>query len=221
MKITIDKNIVFTVTPEGYEALDEKGNIDLFKEFIKKKFKENYCIATETSDKEGSPVKPHFHIWFQDINCQKDTIRTQLIKQFNELKRVGQNGSNKMSSISYLKEDIQFYYLFKNYETSDYDTNMLLNESLKKKYKDIYLKLLELKNLGDNARFYRYCTQHISPQKITDIKILITKYIEYSVSTNKKRINYFDCQNNINYVLSRENPETLITDWSQRMFPTI
>jgi len=211
-----DKNVTFTITPEGYESLKEKENLTTFSTFIKNHFKGNYIICKETRDKGGNPVKPHFHIWLQDIDCKKDTLRTQMIKEMNELKRVGQNGSNKMSSIQYLKNEIQFYYLFKNYETSEYETNMLLNETIKKKYKENYLKIKHLDDLGDNAKFYRYCLDNI-PMKLKDHKSLITAYIEYSVSINKKRINYFDCQNNVNYIFARESPETLIEEWTQKM----
>ena len=216
MNTASNKNVVFTITPEGYTELENKNHLEEFKEYVKNHFKGNYVICKETMDKGGTPVKPHFHIWLQDIDCKKDSFRTQLIKQFNELKRVGQNGSNKMSSISYLKEEIQFYYLFKNFETSEYTTNIILSDSLKKKYKENYLKIKQLEDLGENAKFYRYCIENL-PQKLTNIKSLITAYLEYSVSINKKRINFFDCQTNINYILSRENPQSLIDEWTQRM----
>ena len=209
-------NIRLDITAAGYALLIKNNKFDILHTYIKQHFKGGYLICLEVSDKQQKKVKPHLHIWINDINIKKNTFRDQLIKKIPCLKRVGQNGANPMSQIRIMNEPIQFYYLLKNFETSKYYSNFMLNNKIKKDLKDKYLKLSYLDSLGESGRFYRYCQTHLHDIHHNNPDKLIAAYLDYCVINNKKRINYFDCTNNINYILARTSPDTLITSWVSR-----
>lgn len=213
--ITTKTNIRFDVTAAGYALLIKNNMFDIFHNYIKTHFKGGYLICLEVSDKQQKQVKPHLHIWISDINIKKNTFRDQLIKKIPCLKRVG-NSANTMSQITLMKEPIQFYYLLKNCTSSTYYSNFMLNNKIKKNLKDIYLKLKHLNDLGESGRFYRYCHNNLHNSHHNNPDKLISAYLDYCVINNKKRINYFDCTNNINYILARTSPDTLITSWVSR-----
>lgn len=214
--INTSTNIRFDVTAAGYALLIKNNKFEDFHNFIKSHFKGGYLICLEIEDKDKKSVKPHLHIWISDINIKKNTFRDQLIKKIPCLKRVGKTNANTMSQITNMKEPIQFYYLLKNYTSSTFYSNYLLNNKIKKNLKDIYLKLKHLNDLGESGRFYRYCHDNLHASHHNNPSKLISAYLDYCVSTNKKRINYFDCTNNINYILARTSPDTLITSWVSR-----
>lgn len=209
-------NIRFDVTAAGYALLIKNNQLNNFNNYLKTHFKGGYLICVETQDKKQKTVKPHLHCWISDLNIKKNSFRDNLVKKIPCLKRDGNTGANTMSRFTIMNEAKQFYYLFKNYETSKYYTNFMLNKTIKNNLKEKYLKLSYLDSLGESGRFYRYCHHHLHNSHHNNPSKLISAYLDYCVTNNKKRINYFDCTNNINYILARTSPDTLITSWVTR-----
>lgn len=224
--VFLPTNLTLIIFANGYERIQEHKDDENFRKFIRSKFKGTYLIHKESANKRNEGVPLHYHIWFQDLNVKKKTFIDQFTKQFPYLKRSGQQGANFRSALSYTNKnkyspENQFVYNFKNYDTpspntSEFESNMLLNNKTKKKYKEKYLKLIELNKLGQGGLFYKYCMEHC-PAKLDDPSALVRHYLNWSIEKGSKRINFFDCQNNINYILARENPDYLEKIWINKL----
>lgn len=223
-------NIRFELSPKGFKILTQANKHKEFKEYISKYSSGSYVIVEEIQDVDGNPTEPHYHVWIEHLKVKVPTFSDAIKKQWdNLLKRKGGGGDNNFpAGIRFLNDKCQFYYLFKNYETSLFTSNMLLNNKIKKTYKDIYLKICETKKLGASGEFYAYvCSE--KPHLIKKISLienssgdpsaLISVYIDWCTEKDKKRINFNDCQNHINYILARENPHYLINSWKAKLFP--
>ncbi len=216
MNINISpKNIVFTISGTGYSALLENKKLDLFYQWIEKKFKKNYLLVKENTDSKGNTVKDHLHCWIQEISIKKNSFTDLMKKEFPELKRKGKTGENKLR-ITYLKEEIQYYYLFK-LDKSEITSNMIICENQRKINQQHYQSLKSTAELGEAAAFYRYCQSNVLPDHLSKPQKLVKPYIDYCVSVNKRRINYNDCENHVNYIVARTSPSTLEELWIHQM----
>ena len=170
---------------------------------------EKSFVVTEV----GSDNKQHLHYFCENLDIQAETFKKNLRTKYPELKKTGKGGANKYV-LNLIKEELQFYYLFKESEkeTFKFISNYYnVSDKYIKKNNKKYLKLKEINKLGAAGKFYQFCIE--KKVNLSDTSSLIESYINYSVEKNRKQITAFDCEKHINYILARESPTILIENW--------
>lgn len=200
-KVILNESITGNVRLKHIQATN-------FITFLTSQSEKNF-IVTET----GKDNKEHLHFFIESLNIKLETFKKNLRTKFPELKSNIKGGAHKYN-VKYIKEKIQYYYLFKeSNETHFQFLSNYYNISLKyiEKKQKKYLKLSHINSLGAAGKFYQYCIENNIC--LTSTKSLITAYIKYSVTKNRKLITSFDCEKHINYILARESPTILIENW--------
>ncbi len=170
--------------------------------FMEKHFKK-FLIIAEIHDKEGNPVKEHFHLWGEALSNSKKHLSDSFTKTFPELTRKGRGGSHLKSQIKHLEDEYQFYYNFKNYESSIYycHKSQILHKTLLKSFNE---KQIELKlNKQIKHKFYHYCLE--SKRNLSKTNNIINLYIDFC-DINNKEPTTFDCEKKVNFVLMKNSP---------------
>lgn len=173
--------------------------------FMEKHF-HKFLIIAEIHDKEGKAVKEHFHLWGESLLNSKKHLTDSFTKSFPELTRKGRGGSHLKSQIKHLSDDYQFYYNFKNYESSIYTCHdsQILTQSLLKSFNEKQKEMKIQKQI--KHKFYHYCLE--SKRNLSKFENIINLYIDFC-DINNKEPTTFDCEKKVNFVLMKNSPQQL------------
>lgn len=173
--------------------------------FMEKHFKK-FLIISEIHDKEGKPVEEHFHLWGESHLNSNKHLTDSFTKSFPELTRKGRGGSHLKSQIKNLSDEYQFYYNFKNYESSIYTCHdsQILTQSILKSFNEKQKELKILKEI--KHKFYQYCLE--SKRNLSKTNNIINLYIDFC-DINNKEPTTFDCEKKVNFVLMKNSPQQL------------
>lgn len=165
-----------------------------------------FLVVAEIHDKEGKSVKEHFHLWGEALRNSKKHLTDSFTKAFPELTRKGRGGSHLKSQIKHLKEEYQFYYNFKNYQSSLYycHKSQILHQTILKSFYEKHLELLKNKNI--KHKFYHFCLK--SKRNLKKHSNIINLYIDFCDDNNKEPT-FFDCEKKTNFVLMKNNKQQL------------
>lgn len=173
-----------------------------------------YIITIESKDTD----KEHCHFW---ASCCKlkpnDNNRTTLANYFRRdlpsLKRDGKGGKNKYN-LKIMKEDYQFYYIFKEQTEKTLKDIYTIgyNISLKSldNYIDKYTTINKAKKGGKAGEFYLYCVDKFGSNSniLSKRPCLIDTYMKWCAeSYTCPTINL--CDRYVNGVLLQHSPERL------------
>ncbi len=182
----------------------------------------HYLICAENSDKDGKPVKEHFHLWGESLKNSKKHLTDSFTKAFPELTRKGRGGSHLKSQIKHLKEEYQFYYNFKNYTTSVYHCHKshILSKTKLKSFYEIEQKIKIQKAV--KHKFYHFCLD--TKKNLYKYQNIINLYIDFCDDNNREPT-VFDCEKKTNFVLMKVNKQQIkqqfIDNYSKRFSSTI
>lgn len=154
------------------------------KKFLKQYF-ENYIITIEHANTESE----HCHFWanqckLKNTDAQRTTLANYFRRDLPTLKRSGQGGDNKYT-LKIMKEEFQFYYIFKEQNENTLKDISTIGYNVNKKQLKNYLKsykiISEAKRSGKAGEFKLYCIKKYGVQShlLKNRTIIIEAYMDW------------------------------------------
>lgn len=198
-------------------------NVEELKRFLKKISTNNTnYIITKEFGKDGK--NPHLHFYVEHTKLQIDTVKKNLREDsyFKKLKGKTTGGDHKYS-LKYIKEKIQFYYIFKEVCLEKLDDlvhfeGFSITGGLVLVYQQLFKECLELKKLSASNKFFLWLSNKKVHKSVFENRDkLIDYYLEWSLEKNRSVINYHDCEKIVNFIIIRTDRKQLATAFKLRM----
>lgn len=193
------------------KSIEYKQLVKFLEQYFKK-----YIITIESANTENE----HCHFWAQkcklkDNDNQSTILSHYFTRDLPSLKRDGKGGANK-KLLKIMKEEFQFYYIFKEQENIKKIKNyrVVINQKNLKKYKELYAILKQAKKRGKWGEFLQYCvdTHGADNWRLTKRSLLIEDYINWAdASGTCPTINL--CDRYVNGVLVKYSKNSLTSDF--------
>lgn len=171
------------------------------KEFLNIYFDE-WIITVEAKGRKGE----HCHFWACKCKLesvqQRVTLAAYFIKYIPSLKRSGQGGDNKYH-LSELKEEYQFYYIFKEQK----DANLVvtkgswISDKDVKEYREQYFTIHKAKKNGALGEFHLYCLDNMTTLSLKKRGALCDNYMEWTLKVGKSP-SLMLCERYVNHLLN-------------------